>query len=159
MGKKHKNNKHNTTNREETKNFTGPFEFYTDMFTFRQKPIHPTALEGLGLELMNWAQNDPTAFRIKDFFRMKGIHYRQVGLWREKNSKLDQACEVALDALASRREIGAIEGKYDSKTILHMMPHYDPDWKAIEEWRASLRKTEEKVDNGPKIVVLERFPE
>ena len=76
----------------------------------------------------------------------------------ERSPSLKQAHKWVMQLLANRREIGAIERKYDASTIHRTMGHYDPIWKEQEALRAALAKADD--DKAQNItVIVEKFKE
>lgn len=120
------------------------FGDYLEMTSLRMKPISDSLLERIALELVKWAMNDEKALKVTSFFRPRGINSNDIKRWRARNAKFDAAYDFSLGAIGDRREHGAITKKYDTSMILKSMPHYDPDWKALETWRSSLRKEEQE---------------
>jgi hypothetical protein len=52
-----------------------------------------------------------------------------------------------------------ITRKYDAGSVAHMMPYYDPAWREIVAWRASLKQPEGN-SNQPRLqyVVIPNIP-
>lgn len=159
--KENKNTNTTITAPEESKN-VGQFETYTDTYLFREKPISPQGIERLAQEFIKWAREDENALKVSSFFKIKGIPMMDIERWIKKPEfwKLKLAYTEGLEIIGDRREMGALNKKLSEGMITHSMPQYDRDWKNNIEWRSRLRR-EEKADQqnqGPQIVVLERFP-
>lgn len=146
-------------NIKDTKNTKYRFDSYVDIFTLRTTPVSDTWIEKLALELVDWAINDPEAFKLTQFYRLKGIGSDDMKRWKERNSKLKRAHTIALEALGDKREIGALKKLYEPGTAARTMPRYDPEWRDLEEWRASLKNKDEDKNREPQVIVIDRFPD
>ena len=134
-------------------------EFFHDIYTYQQKPMSIPGLQKMGAGLIKWALEDPKALKIKPFFRNLGIATNDVSRWRKKYPAFDMAYRTALEAIGDRREIGAIEKKYDSSLICRTMVQYDSEWAQTEEWRAGLRTKEEDKGNHTFVINMPSFEE
>lgn len=114
-------------------------EIYTDIRTFKLKPILETFFDRLAEELIEWAANDEKAFRFTQFLRLKGIPSSTYYDWLTRYPKLKLAHQAAREALADRREVGAIVGKYAVASVMPQMVLYDDDWWKLEQKRAKLK--------------------
>lgn len=106
-----------------------------------------------------WADTDE-ALTLNGFFVkykiLKGSFYR----WMERNDDLKAALDYTLQAIANRREIGAITGKYNANAIMPYMAMWDKSFKEHAEWRAELAsKYRNPEANETKVVVIEKYPE
>lgn len=156
-----KNFKHNINKIDDTKNIardrenlSSPWlEEYRDCFTFKMKPITEAFIDRFSKDIISWA-NDPKSLRISQFFNGKGIPGRTYWGWTEKYEKIKDAHEYALSVIADRREIGALERKYDSGYIANTMVMYDFKWREMVEWRSNLKAQESKSSSNPITVIL-----
>jgi len=132
-------------------------EDYLDCFTFKMSPVTQKFLDRVSNELITWAKTDPDAFKISQFYLDKGFQMKTYYDWVKKYPIMKTAHSQALELIGNRREIGAMQKKLDTNIVSHMMPHYDPQWKEMVQWRNKL-KAEADEKSGTKIVVMERFP-
>jgi len=134
-------------------------EKYLCMNSLREKPVSDDVLERWGLELLQWAINEPKAIKMSQWLTLKGLDSKTLWRFCERNDKLKAAYNRALAILGDRREAGGLERKYDSGITIFMMPHYDPDWKAMVEWKAKMAKIDEQQNGGTKVVIVDRYVE
>ncbi len=137
------------------------FDSYLDMFTLREKPISEAAIERLALEMLKWADEDPEAYKLSQFYVKKGIRESDINRLSERYPNLKEAKEWALVIIGNRRELGGIKKLLDSGMISRSMSHYDPVWKKIAEFNAELarRVKEGEEKSGPQFIIMERFDE
>lgn len=138
---------------------TTPFFDYLDTFTFKQKPASIPFIERLAVELSNWAVNDEEAIKISQFYIKRGISKQDFTRWMEWVPALKEAYSVAMEAIGNRREVAGLTKKFDSSMVQFTMPQYDQGWKEMNEWRAKLREQIINQNNGPQIIVLEKYPD
>lgn len=137
-----------------------PFFDYMDTFTFKMKPMSIEGIERIAAELVNWARNNDDALKIAQFWNDKGINHQDFYRWMEWSPALKSAHEITMSILGTRREIGAIQKKFDTGMISFTMPFYDKNWKDNVEWRSSLKAKEAaEQNNETKIVIMERIPD
>lgn len=134
------------------------YDEYIEGFGFPSKPISKHFIDRLAERLVEWARDDDDALKVSQFFIQENIHQQTVERWMAKYEHLRKAYDFATTAIGNRRELGGLKRKFDSGIVASTMAHYDKDWKKLAEWRSKLRNQEES-HNGPKIVVVERFPE
>ncbi len=132
-------------------------EDYMDCFTLKMKPITEAFIHRISLELMAWAEKDEDAIKLEQFYTPKRIPRSTFDRWADKYEVLGRAKEIAFSYISSRRELNALNRKYDASTNNNMMPKYDKDWKAMAEWRNKLKIDAQEKDSGTKIVVIEKF--
>lgn len=114
-------------------------EDYLDLGTFRMTPVSEAYIERLSRELIIWADsNDPKSLRLNQFVKGKKIPHKTFDRWVEKYPMLGSAKEYAMMSIADKREVGAATREY-ADNVLRMMPIYDHEWKALEQWRSSLK--------------------
>lgn len=140
-----------------SKNDAIAWEEYLDLKTNQMAPATNQVVEQYGLKFYLWSKENKTALRSHEFCAMQGISRNTLMRWRDKNPVFKQYYEEGLLNLADRREIGAINRKYDATIITKSMAFYDPEWKEAEEWRAKI--SDGGNDTGTKIVVIEKFEE
>jgi hypothetical protein len=129
---------------------------YLSTISFQMCPANDQFRDRLAIELVTWARENEDALILDDFYDMKGISHSDVYRWYENHDGLKQAFEVAKRLIGSRRERGALKGKYNATTIHMMMPHYSTAWRETEKWRSDLRKENEQQGNIK--VMIETYP-
>lgn len=125
--------------------------------SWREKTPTDEYLKGLARDMVVWVQEDEDAFRLERFFRLKQVHKATFYRWKDKSEDLQQAVEFAKMVIAERRETGAIKKKYDTFAALRQMAHYDDDWKAVDQWNASLKQPVDQI-NTVKVVNVPDMP-
>ena len=145
------------TNRKSPKSVisASPLDEY---FFWKAIPVTEQKLDKLAEKYLHWAENDEKALKITQFVIKERISLEDFYNWMDQNPKLKQAHKWVMAIIANRREIGAIERKYDASTIHKTMSHYDPVWKEQEIFKASLAKTEDEKSRNITVIV-EKFPE
>lgn len=98
--------------------------------------------KSLAQELIDWANCDPNAFKLSQFYRAYGIGKSCFYGWVNKSPELKTALEIAKQALGDRREMGAALGVLNPVMIKASMSMYDEDWKKDEDRKALLAKQE-----------------
>jgi len=87
---------------------------------------------------------------------LKGISRTSFDSLCERNKVLKEARQVVRMIFGNRRELGAINRKYDAATVAFMMPHYDQDWKDMVEWKSKL-KNEDQANKGNITIVMKDY--
>lgn len=120
------------------------FDEYSDLYTGRLVPVPETFLERLGQELLRWSEEEGKDYQLKitQFLRKKGIPRKTYYQWIERSPILKNYHEEALQALGDKRESKAFNGEGNVPITMFTMPHYDPDWKVLAEWRSKMAKDE-----------------
>lgn len=99
---------------------------YKDMRDFKMKPATEGFIDRLGKALVQWAEIDPQAYKLNQFFRLNGLASEQFYDWTLKYPDLKAAHQYAMRCLGDRREINAMERKIDSSMVLKTLYIYDP---------------------------------
>ena len=146
-----------TTKKKQVPRTESQWDEYLNTLSLKMEPAGDAFFKRIPIELITWAQENKSAYRLTQFLNMKGIPRGTWFKWCESKPLIKEAHEIALSLIADRREIGALERRLDSTMVKHTMPMYDKEWKALEEWRAKISNNEEQ--SGNKIVVIERFGE
>jgi len=143
------------------KNATSKYVYddYLDMFTMRKRPINIKYIEKFANDMVHWALNDPDAFKLAQYYRIRGVGGDDMERWTERYPDLKKANSYVLGILGDKREMGGLKKDYDSGMVRTMMPRYDKDWRSIEKWRSLLREQESKAAGGTKFVVMDKFPD
>lgn len=134
------------------------FDEYYDIFTLRKTPISLAAIEQLACKLLKWAHTDPTAYKLSQFWKNEGINSTTLKRWSDRSPMLQEAIQAAREIIGDRREIGALKRQLSEGIVASSMSIYDPEWKAMAEWRASLKQEKDSQSN-PVTVVIENYPE
>lgn len=140
-----------------SKNDSLIWEEYLNLKTNQMAPSTSQVIEQYGIKFYLWTKENKSALRMHEFCSEHGISRRTILRWRDKYPIFNQYYEEGMLNLADRREVGAINRKYDSNIITKSMAFYDPEWKEAEEWRAKI--SDGGNDTGTKIVVIEKFEE
>jgi len=122
-------------------------DLYKDLFFPRPYPLNDTFVERLAADLVHWALEDNDALVLVDFLHARKLHSKTFWEWTEKYPILKEANAIAKQAIGSRREKGAIKGKYNPAMIMSQQAKYDASWKELEAWR-----TEQKVNAQARLV-------
>lgn len=131
-------------------------DFYTDLFFMKEKPVSEAFIERLATDMVEWAKKD-RSLRITQFYNEMGIPSRYFYEWMKHYPKLALAHEYAMSMIADRRDIGAIEKKYDGSYIEKSFGMYDPAYRSFMEWKSKLAKQEQAQGNVQ--VIIQKFPE
>jgi hypothetical protein len=137
-----------------TTNFT---EFYS-MSTFTKQVASEKWSEEMARKLVAWADNEDS-LTLGEFYAHIGILNSDFTDLAAKYPILGKALDYTRMLLGVRREKGMITRKYDAGSVAHMMPYYDPAWREIVAWRASLKQPEGN-SNQPRLqyVVIPNIP-
>ncbi len=122
------------------------------------KPVTDNYLRNLAINTVKLVEEDEDIITMTRVFNLAGVLKKQWYRWAERHEDVKNATIWIRQIIGDRRESGALKRKLDSATVLQMMPYYDEDWKAINEWRSRI-KHENAAANEAKVVVIERFPE
>ena len=129
-------------------------EDYKHMGSLKLQPVTEWFISRLALDLIAWSDDESEKsikqIRINQFLKTKKIPRRTFYDWCKKYEDLKDANEYALLALADKRESGAAVREY-AENVLIMMPKYDPEWKEIIAWKASLK---DQSNQGNVTIVL-----
>lgn len=130
-------------NLDETSDFKkSPWlEDYKDCFTFKIQPMTEAGIDRICKELVDWAKNNKDALRIQDFHISKGINDSTYCKWKHRHENLKIAHETAMNYLAARREVGALNRKYSESMVIKMQHMYDPKWEEVRQ-----REKQDKID-------------
>ena len=129
---------------------------YPDLFFFRQYPMNPEIIRRLKYDIIEHADKE-TTLTMNSFRLEKKIDKTYFADLVKKHKELEIAMDYMRDKIAQRRDEGATTRKFDSQFVGKSLPMYSDDWKAIEEWRANLKASDDK-SGGTKIVVIDRMP-
>jgi hypothetical protein len=135
------------------------FDEYSDLFTGRVVPVPETFLERLGQGLLAYCMDKSNTdnITIVGYLLSLGIPKQTYYQWLPRSEVLQKYHNASLDALADKRERCGLKGEYNAAMIIYSMPIYSQDWKAITEWRESLKK--EAQQPTTKLVVVPELPD
>ena len=121
-----------------------PFMDFYNWSTMSKQVASEVWAEKTAMELIEWAEtrNGTSSLTLNEFYVFKGLDRETFQDLTEKFPVLKKARAYARGILGNKRENGLIHKRLDPTSVAFMMPHYDPDWKAIVEWRASLKQPE-----------------
>lgn len=127
-------------------------------FFFRTRIIPKTdeEIEALGHELVMWS-SEGDGISLEEFAKGKFMGIQRLYDYAERNPTFKECMKLAHQAIGCRRERRALEGKFNANLVLATMPMYNPRYKKLIEWKASLQK-EQNNSNETKIVVIDRIP-
>lgn len=114
-------------------------DLYWDTQCFGRKVADKMWAEKVARKLVNWAVTTKTALKINEFFQEENIWYKDFYRLKKKFEILDRAHDIAMRAIGDHRERGMMEKKYDASVGMYMQGLYDPEWKAEQDRRDSLR--------------------
>lgn len=129
------------------------FDEYLNLNTWKMTPLTISFIQKLGEELLVWAQTDPNALTLDQWQVANGVCDETKYRWLEKYPSFKLAWQQAKKALGVRREVGAINRKYEVSMISNVMAHYSNVWKDNAEWRAKLKGDAENKAERMIIVV------
>ena len=127
-------------------------EFYS-VKTRQYHPMTTRFVEQEIIALREWADLE-TSLLVSDFTYHRGYAPKTFYEWCKKFPELKEMHDYANSRIASRREIGAMTGKYKESTVHRTLGHYSPIWK--EETEALARLKDDNVSEN-QFVVIERF--
>lgn len=109
-------------------------------------------IEGVGKNLLDWANQDSSLVH-SDFLTSRGIPRRTYYDWVDKFPFFKDCHDSAKSIIGSRREIGAIDRRFNENVVSRMAGFYSQDWKDMEEWRSKM-KTEQAASTQPTQIIL-----
>ena len=135
------------------------YDEWTNFNTYERSVLTNLSIERLAKELVAWLRKNPDAIKVSQFLEEKGIHQQSWTRWCNNYPVLGEANEHAKMIIGNRRELGAMTRKYDPGFTAVTMYHYCNDWVNASRLKASIANREGGLDNGQKIVVIERYPD
>lgn len=109
-------------------------------------------------EMTDWAKDDPEAIALTQFVsKHLGVAMSTFYKWTEQSEDLARALGLAKVYIAARREHGAMTNKFAPGPTMKMMPFYDMDHKAIDEWKSNLGQKQGEGNGGERFIVLDRW--
>lgn len=133
------------------------FDEFFDFNEFKQRPVSEQWLAELSKRLVFWAKDNDDALILNEFFLKEGIGKSTVANWKKQSKLFKNSYDFAKQIIGTRREIGALNKKFDTNVVMFTMPMYSKSWKELEEWRSSLKVKElEKAGKQTITVVMEK---
>ena len=123
---------------------------YLDPESLRITPVSEKIIDIIAQELLDWSSNDEH-FTVNSFLVRKRIHWKTFAEWKRKFPKLKWASDIAMMALADRREVFGLLRKIDPTTAFNGLAKYDHEWKDFIQWKSTLSSNE----NGNEKIVIE----
>jgi len=117
---------------------------YLDTQTFSRKIVTANWAERVAKELVEWI-NKPRGpeelqpIKVTEFFKEKGIFFRDFHKISKKYEILDAALKYANQALGDIRERNMLEGKWNPTVGMFTMGQYDPNWREEQERREAAK--------------------
>ncbi len=114
--------------------------------SWRMVPYTDSFIESVGRELCEWVLEEIEEDELKgrrltlnQFWRKRGIDHKSAEFWVGTRPIFARMVAFAREAIADKREIGAILKKFDSSTVAFIQPEYSEAWKQMTEWRNDLK--------------------
>jgi len=115
------------------------FDQYLNQNTFEQTPMTEAGIERFARDLVNWARTDEKALIITDFPQNIGITRSVFYAWIKRSPELANAVLHARHLIASRRENGLFDRRYDMKSIAVRQYQLDSEWDEAEQRQVKLK--------------------
>lgn len=120
-------------------------------------PVTHTHLKSLAKKLYQWSDT-AEGLNILEFYQAVGISKTAFHEYLDKSPELKAAHSYALDAIGTRRDVGAMKKKYDTNAVWRSQYQYGSQYREAMEFAAKLAKRDEDHDaGGTKIVVIEKI--
>lgn len=119
------------------------FMFFPDKAEWRKRLIYT---------MLMWAEKEGS-LELEQFYLQHKISRKTLYEWREKYEDIKEAIDEVKLILGSRRRIGAMTRKYDSKVVFKDMHRYDPEWLEINKYWAALKDNKDEPGQTKFIVV------
>lgn len=149
---------HHTINTNTTSVKTYTLKPSQKCLIWRSKPITDKELDALGDELIEWATNDESAYKLSTFWNAMRLDKSVIFEWTQRYEPFKKAISIAKSIIGDRRELQALHFKIHPGIVMKTMAMYDSDYKDLCEWESKLSSKEHSpLEN--KIVVIERFPD
>lgn len=137
------------------------FDEYVDLRTLKTQITSSAWAERVAIEIINWAENDPEAFKLNEFFRKYGIDRNDIIRLQDRYPILKKAYDHALVIVGDKREKGAAHvgarKQWDPAVIMPSLGRFDPDYKEFMAWKAKM--AEEGTTDGKRFIILEKAPD
>ena len=128
--------------------------------TFREPALpHESILESLGKKCFEWAKNEPTALKIRSFFRELGYDFDDVERFKNKSVVFKRYYYMALEEIGDRREIAALNRKMSEGMVMNSMVNYDPDWRRMRQEKVEIAARIAQTSQGNITVLMNPVPQ
>ncbi len=117
-------------------------------------PRSDAELDVIAHDLLFWAEKD-TSIVFDEFVAISGMATSRLYVCAERHEKLKAAIGMAKQLIGSRREKGAVEGKYSATVVMGMMPLYNQEYR---DWKKEQTKSLENLAGGERFVIVEKMP-
>lgn len=117
-------------------------------------PRSDAELDTIAHDLLFWAEKD-TSLVFDEFVAISGVSTGRLYDFSQRHEGLKNAIAMAKQILGSRREKGAVEGKYNATVVMGMMPIYNQEYR---EWKKEQTKSLENLAGGERFVIVEKMP-
>lgn len=94
--------------------------------------------------------------KIGHFLRPRGIDRRSFYTWIKCYPDLNELYQEVRVALGDRREQRGLERSYDSALVRTSMHKYDPEWREIDEFHATINKASTTQGNVINLTVVDQ---
>ena len=149
-----KKNIHDSTLSAVTPNIT--YSEYFDFNDMQLKLFTNNTATRWATELVAFAKL-PGTLKVTEYFINIGCSYDAAMQLCAKYEILDQAYKHSKYIVGNRRERAGLMNELNSSLVHAGLANYDPEWKKLAEWKASLVKDKD-VNKGNMTVLIERFP-
>lgn len=112
----------------------------------------------LAWTLLEWADEE-RAYELEQFFWKYRMQRRNFNAQVERSAFLSNTVETVKIQLASRKRIGALEGKLTPAMAMRDQHMLDPEQDKINKYHALLKNIEEKTEQGIRVVYIEKTTE
>lgn len=135
---------------------------YRDFRDFKMKPATEGFIERLARSLIHWAEVEPQAYKLNQFFRLQGLAAEQFYDWALKYPELKAAHQYAMKCIGDRREIGAMEKRLSENMVLKTLYIYDQTHAQARQDEIDAKKEIAMVNNEahsrPTQIILGELP-
>jgi len=124
---------------------------------YRGIPYKEAQFDRLAEELIQWLQEKPDALLFEEFLIKKGLTYSKAQKGMFLSKKFEEAVTFARMVLGTRREIGMLKDKLNTRGSMFVLPFYLDSWREALKLRAKYKADIE--DNKNVTVVIEKVGE
>lgn len=152
------NTKENNVAKNESQK-TAPIRVIEEWYNIHTMQYHPatnTFFQREAMILKEWSLKDDS-LRISDFYDSRGYDTPTFYRWCAQYPEMQAALEFAKRRIGSRRELGAMQRKFDPHIVQKTLGHYDYVFKQEQE-REHQARLKYAQNSESKVVVIERFP-
>src|ERR1700677_1494254 len=99
-------------------------EYYMNMFTLKMTPISNDYLLKFALEWVDAVEADEEILTLLDFPAKKRVNEGTIHRWMKRCPELQESHDMVKTILASRRELGALNGNLDTGIVRQQQAWY-----------------------------------